>query len=95
MSTTEFQTGRKNRRIEFRADPKTDDLIAEAAELLQTTKSVFVIDAARREAEGVVARADRTLMNAEVLDSLMSSLDVADDSPELERLAKLPSLLEQ
>lgn len=95
MSPTESQTNRKNRRIEFRADPRTDDLIAEAAELLNTTKSAFVIDAARREAEKVVARADRTLMDGEVFDSLISSLEVADDSPELERLAKLPRLLEQ
>lgn len=83
----------KTRRIEVRTDEATDRLIAEAAELLHITKSAFVTDAARQAAEKVIARADVTLMSAPVFDAMMASLDVADESPELAKLAKLPRLI--
>ena len=37
-----------------------------------------------------IARAEVTLMAAEVFDQMMATLDTADDSPELEDLAALP-----
>lgn len=83
----------KTRRLEVRTDEATDELIGEAAELLHLSKSAFVTDAARREAEKVIARSDVTLMAPEVFDSLMASLEVADESPELAELARLPRLI--
>lgn len=80
----------KTRRLELRTDEITDQLIAEAAELLHTTKSAFVADAARQAAQKVIARSEITLMAPEVFDELMASLDVADESAELAALADLP-----
>jgi uncharacterized protein (DUF1778 family) len=83
----------KTRRLEVRTDEVTDELIGEAAELLHVSKSAFVTDAARREAERVIARSDVTLMAPEVFDSLMATLESADESPELAELARLPRLI--
>lgn len=83
----------KSRRLELRTDESTDQLISEAADLLHVTKTAFVTDAARQAAERVVARADTTLMAPEVFDAMMASLDVPDDSAELENLSRLPRLI--
>jgi uncharacterized protein (DUF1778 family) len=83
----------KTRRLEVRTDEATDERIEEAAELLHVSKSAFVTDAARREAERVVARSDVTVMAPEVFDSLMATLETADESPELAELARLPRLI--
>ena len=83
----------KTRRLELRTDEATDELFAEAANLLNVSKSAFVTDAARQAAEKVIARSDVTLMAPEVFDAMMASLDVPDESPELARLAKLPRLI--
>jgi len=88
-------TTTKTRRGELRTDEATDQLISEAADLLHVTKSAFVIDAARRAAEKVIARSDVTLMSPVVFDTMMASLDIPDDSPELAKLAKLPRLIAQ
>ena len=80
----------KTRRLELRTDDATDQMIADAAELLHMTKSAFVTDAVRRAAERVIARADVTLMAAELFDAMMASLDQSDDSTELADLAVLP-----
>jgi uncharacterized protein (DUF1778 family) len=85
----------KKRRLELRTDEATDQLISEAADLLHVTKSAFVTDAARRAAEKVIARSDVTLMSPVVFDTMMASLDIADESPELAKLAKLPRLIAQ
>lgn len=74
----------------LRTDEATDQMITEAAELMRVTKSAFVADAARQAAERVLARADITLMDPEVFDSMMASLDSPDDSAELGALARLP-----
>lgn len=95
MSIASHSANKKTRRVEFRADQETDDLITEAAKLSHVTKSTFVVEAARREAAKIVARADQTLMDADVFDALIGSLESADESPELEKLAKLPTLLDQ
>jgi len=83
----------KTRRLELRTDEATDELIRVAAELLHLSKSAFVTDAARREAEKVIARSDVTLMAPEVFDQMMSSLAMPDESPELAELARLPRLI--
>jgi len=83
----------KTRRLELRTDEATDQLIAEAADLLHVTKSAFVADAARQAAEKIIARSDVTLMAPDVFDTMMASLDIPDESPELSKLAKLPRLI--
>ncbi len=80
----------KARRLEARIDPELDDLIVEAAHRLNVNKTTFVCDALRDAALKVVARADVTMMAPEVFDEMMASIDVADESPELERLAEMP-----
>lgn len=83
----------KSRRVEIRTDPDTDDLISEAASLLHVAKSAFVVNAARDAAARTVARADVTLMAPELFDAMMRSLDVADESAGLAKLAKLPRMI--
>jgi len=82
-------------RLEARIDTELDDLITQAAQKQGVSKTVFVSDAARDAALKVMARADVTLMAAEVFDQMMASIDVADDSPELEELAALPRRITQ
>lgn len=77
-------------RLEARIDATVDALIAEAARLLGVTKTAFVLEAVRDAALKVVARADSTIMPAEVFDRMMASLDEPDYSPELAELAALP-----
>jgi uncharacterized protein (DUF1778 family) len=77
-------------RLEARIDSALDDLITEAADRLHVTKTAFVTGAVRDAALKVMARAEVTLMAAEVFDSMMDSIDIADESPELENLASLP-----
>lgn len=77
-------------RLEARIDQDLDRLIAEAAEVLHVSKSAFVSDALREAAMKVVARAETTLMSAEVFDEMMASIDVADQSRELADLAAMP-----
>jgi uncharacterized protein (DUF1778 family) len=77
-------------RLEARIDTELDDLINEAAQRLNVTKTTFIADAVREAALKVIARSDVTLMATEVFDQMIASLDVADDSPELEELATLP-----
>lgn len=86
-------TATKNRRLELRTDEETERLITEASMLLQISKTAFVEDAARAAARKVVARADVTLMDAEVFDTMMSALDRADESAELAELGALPRLI--
>jgi uncharacterized protein (DUF1778 family) len=77
-------------RLEARIDADLDDLIVEAAEQLHVTKTAFVSDALREAALKVIARSEATLMAPEVFDSMMASIDVADESPELDDLAAMP-----
>ena len=91
MATT--TTVRSKARLEARIDPELDDLITEAAERLHVTKTTFVTDAIREAALKVVARTEVTVMAPEVFDAMMASIDVADESPELEDLAALPRVV--
>jgi uncharacterized protein (DUF1778 family) len=78
----------KTRRIEMRADQDSEERIAQAASVLGQSMSAFVLGAARREADAVLARADATLMPSEQFDELMRSLDVADQAPRLRAAAR-------
>lgn len=86
---------RATARLEARIDADLDALITQAAHKQGVSKTAFVSDAARDAALKVIARADVTLMAAEVFDQMMASLGVADDSPELEELAALPRRISQ
>ena len=81
---------RMKARLEARIDADLDDLISQAARKQGVTKTAFVSDAARDAALKVIARAEVTLMPAELFDQMMASIDLADHSPELEELATLP-----
>lgn len=77
-------------RLEARIDAELDDLIIEAADRLHVSKTAFVSDAVREAALKVIARSDVTMMDPQVFDSMMASIDIADESPELHTLATLP-----
>lgn len=77
-------------RLEARIDAELDDLIIEAAALLNVTKTTFVSDAIREAALKVIARADITMMDPEIFDSMMASIDIADEPSDLHTLAALP-----
>lgn len=82
------------KRLEARLDDATDQLITKAAELTHMSKSAFVMGAARAEAEKIVARADVTVLDPEIFDQLVASLDIADESPALaNKLAVLPRIV--
>jgi uncharacterized protein (DUF1778 family) len=87
MTTTKT---RAKARLEARIDAELDDLISQAAERLHVTKTTFVSEAVRDAALKVIARADVTMMTPEVFDSMMASLELPDESPELESLVALP-----
>ena len=86
---------RSKARLEARIDAELDDLITQAAQKQGVSKTAFVSDAARDAALKVIARAEVTLMEAHVYDQMMASIDIADDSPELEELAALPRRITQ
>lgn len=81
---------RASPRLEARIDTDLDDLITEAADRLKITRTAFVAGSLRDAALKVIARDDVTLMPAEVFDTMMASIDVAEESLELTALAKLP-----
>lgn len=85
----------KTRRLELRTDEATEHLVAEAAALLHVSKTAFVEEAVRKAARRVIARSDVTLMDPDVFDAMMSSLNHPDESAELAGLAKLPKLIER
>src|SRR5664280_2032316 len=68
---------------EMRADPESEERIAQAAAARQQSVSTFVLAAAVREADVVLARADVTLMPVEQFDALMDSLEIPDQVPRL------------
>jgi uncharacterized protein (DUF1778 family) len=80
----------KTRRIEMRADQDSEERIAQAASVLGQSMSAFVLGAARREADAVLARADMTLMTPDQFDQLLGSLDTADEASRLRAAARAP-----
>lgn len=77
-------------RLEARIDADLDELISEAANRLHVTKTAFVTESLRDAALKIIARGEITLMPAEVFDSMIAAIDMADESPELKALAALP-----
>jgi uncharacterized protein (DUF1778 family) len=73
----------RTKRIEMRADPESEALIAQAAALQRVSVSAFVLDAAAAEASRVLGRADLTLMPADQFDAFVGAMDRADPAPRL------------
>ena len=84
MSTT------KTERVEVRVARQTHDQIRAAAEKVNETPSEFMRNAALDRADKILALASRTLMPAEEFDALIQALDMADDAPNLEKVAAQP-----
>lgn len=80
----------KTERIEMRADEESSSKIADAAKSQQVSVSAFVLDAAVRAADHILARRDVTVMPAEQFDALLASLDEPDEDPVLDELAQRP-----
>jgi len=70
--------------------PESEERIAQAAAARQQSVSTFVLAAAVRGADMVLARADVTLMPAEQFDTLMDSLEIPDQAPRLLEAATRP-----
>ncbi|HEX4726772.1 MAG TPA: DUF1778 domain-containing protein [Jatrophihabitans sp.] len=85
----------KTRRLELRTDEDTEQLVNDAAALLQISKTAFVEDAVRTAAHKVLARADVTLMDPAVFDVMMGALHHPEESAGLAELASLPQLIDQ
>jgi uncharacterized protein (DUF1778 family) len=75
----------KDGRIEMRVSKDDRTLIEDAAKYTDENVSDFTRTAALKRAERVLARANVTLMPEEQFDALLSSLDVADAAPGLEK----------
>lgn len=73
----------KTERFELRLSEDIAHDLDAAAATLGVTKSQFASDAVRDKALRVLARADVTLMDAQVFDHMMSSLDHPDPMPGL------------
>jgi len=61
--------------------------------LLQMSKTAFIEESVRAAARKVVARADVTLMAADVFDGMIASIAEPDHSAALAELAGLPRLI--
>ncbi len=66
------KTNNTKARPDARIDVELDEMITEAADRLNVTKTAFVSDAIRDAALKVIARADITMMEFVFFDSLMS-----------------------
>jgi len=75
-------------RIELRADPGRERRIRYAAKLSRQSVSAFVLDAAGRRAEEVIAASTATMVPARFFDTLHAALDQRPKpSPALARRA--------
>jgi len=85
MSTTTKPRGKA--RLEARIDADLDELISAAAAITHGgNKSAFISAALHDAALKVTARADATLMDPELFDRMVTSLEEPDDSPALAAL---------
>ncbi|MEV4418821.1 DUF1778 domain-containing protein [Patulibacter sp. NPDC049589] len=80
----------KSSRIEVRTEPEREAWIARAAAAEDLSVSAFVIGAATREADRVMARREATAMSAEQFDQLIEALDEPDPAERLRAVARRP-----
>ena len=65
----------KTARIEVRTDPEHEALLKQAANLTNQTLTGFILEAAERRAEQVVAEANTTVVPSAFFDQLLDALD--------------------
>lgn len=65
----------KTARIEVRTDPEREALLKHAARLTNQTLTRFILDAAERRAEEVIAETSTTVVPAAFFDDLLDALD--------------------
>lgn len=65
----------KTARIEVRTDPEREARLKQAASLTDQTLSGFILEAASRRAEELIAQANTTLVPAVFFDQLLAALD--------------------
>jgi uncharacterized protein (DUF1778 family) len=86
----------KSERIALRVTSAQRVLLDEACRTEETTLSEFVLHAATRRAEDVLADRRRFVLSAEAWKSFVELLDrPAIEKPRLRRLMSTPSILEQ
>jgi len=77
----------RTERIEARIEPERAERIRYAAELVHTSMSAFVVDAAAERAERVIADHKETIVPSEFFDSLLDALDEGAAVPSLRKAA--------
>lgn len=85
----------KDERLEMRVSKSDRALIEDAAKHSRESVSDFTRNAVLDKAQHVLARAEVTLMPAEQFDSLLASLDIADEAPALEKAFVQPRRFER
>jgi uncharacterized protein (DUF1778 family) len=87
----------KTARIEVRTDPEHEALLKEAASLTDQTLTGFILDAASRRAEEVIAQKSSTVVPSEFFDALLTALEQPPESNAAQRHAahRLERLVEQ
>lgn len=79
----------KTARIEVRTDPEREALLKRAASLTNQTLTSFILEAAERRAEEVVAEAGTTVVPSSFFDELLDALDrPTEPSAALQRAAR-------
>jgi len=85
----------KNERIDIRTSTRAKLALQNAAAARSKTVSEFVLDAALREAEAVLAEQGRFVLEGEQWSRFVQALDApAKPKPRLERLLREKSVLE-
>ncbi|MHB1787466.1 MAG: type II toxin-antitoxin system TacA family antitoxin [Acidimicrobiales bacterium] len=69
----------KTARIEVRTDPVHEALLKQAAALTNQTLTSFILEAAERRAEQVVAESNTTVVPSAFFDQLLDALDHAPE----------------
>ncbi|MDA8039351.1 MAG: DUF1778 domain-containing protein [Actinomycetota bacterium] len=69
----------KTARIEVRTDPEHEALLKQAAALTNQTLTSFILEAAERRAEQVVAESNTTVVPSAFFDQLLDALDHAPE----------------
>lgn len=83
MTATKTRSRTKTERFELRLSEDIAHDLDAAAATLGISKSQFACDAVSEKALNVLARSDVTLMDAQVFDRMMASLDHPDPMPGL------------
>lgn len=87
---------RKTERMDLRATEEQKQLIEQAAQLLQTTASEFMLQAAYSEAMRTIEEAGRIRLNKQAWENFCTALDEpAQELPGLKEFLSQPDLFSQ